>query len=265
MLQPILSIITVSYQAKNELHTTISSVLEQTWSQYEYLVIDGKSSDGTFELLEQASATFEQKNISFRFISEPDQGIYDAMNKGARLADGRWLLFLNAGDTLTDSSVLEKVFKEELDTQIIYGDTICTYLNNSKLYPALPLSHLRYEMSFCHQSAFIQRELLLAHPYDVRYRVCADHHFFLSMYLSEQDFYYCGFPIARYEISGYSDRNIFQAHREQRQIQKELGVFHRTPAWLFREGRFYVKQGIKAIFGQAVIDLVRRIVLRPCD
>lgn len=254
----VLSIITVCFNAKDALQATIDNVLSQSFPSIEYLVIDGGSTDGTREFLEQTTTQFTKRQISFRYRSEPDQGIYDAMNKGACMANGKWLLFLNAGDLLYDPQTLERVFSKPTNAKILYGDALCIYQNNQKLYKALPLDHLTYEMAFCHQSAFIQRELLLLYPYDRSYKVCADHHFFLSMYLKKKRFTYLPYPICIYEISGYSDTHKLLSHREKHRMQKEFGIFRFSPSWLFREFCFYLKQGVKGLFGQKLIDAVRK-------
>lgn len=258
MATPVLSIITVCFNANRDVSTTINNLLQQTWTDFEYWVIDGGSSDGTVDLLQQSVTLFSEKGISFHFITEPDEGIYDAMNKGACLSRGKWLLFLNAGDILAETETLEKVFLTPSDAQIIYGDTTCIYQGRYKLYPALPLDHLSYEMAFCHQSAFIRRELLMEQPYDISYKVCADHHFFLSMYLQGRSFDYRPFPISVYEIAGFSDKNKTLSHREKHRMQKELGIFHVTFSWMIREISFYLKQGMKSLFGQKLINLVRK-------
>lgn len=262
MPSPVLSIITVCYLAKDAVQTTIENILKQSWTNFEYIVVDGDSNDGTLELLDQSRPILEEKKIPMSIISEPDKGIYDAMNKGAKLAKGEWLLFLNAGDKLASTDVLQKVFSTHANVDVIYGDTICTYNGQNKIYPALPLENLSYEMAFCHQSVFIKREELLAHPYDITYRVCADHRLFLSLYLENKRFEYHPFPFSIYEIAGYSDQNIMKAHKEQLRMQKELGVFKLTPGWLKREFIFYTKQGIKTLFGQKIIDFVRKKRLR---
>ena len=262
MSDPIVSIITVCYNSFDVLPATMDSLLAQTWSQFEYVIVDGASTDGTAGLLEQNQIRFEEKGIPFHFISEPDRGIYDAMNKGVSMANGKWLLFLNAGDLLAGPDVLEKVFTVPSHGQIIYGDTLCVYQGQQKLYPALSLNHLRWEMAFCHQSVFIDRQLLAQQPYDTSYSVCADHHFFLSMYLKEIPFDYRPFPISIYEISGYSDRNKLLSHREKLRMQKELGIFHPSPRWLLREIEFYGKEGVKHLFGQRLTDKVRKNRLR---
>ena len=258
MSAPVLSVITVCYNSSGVLSPTMDSLLSQTWTEFEYLVIDGASTDGTCRLLEEARSSFLQKNIPFRFTSEPDQGIYDAMNKGVRMARGQWLLFLNAGDLLAAPDVLESIFSVPAHGQIIYGDTLCIYQGRQKLYPALPLDHLQWEMAFCHQSVFVERQLLTEHPYDITYRVCADHHFFLSMYLQGVTFDYRPMPVSIYEIAGYSDQNKWISHQEKKRMQKELGIFHLTPAWMLREVKFYMKEGVKRLFGQKLTDRVRK-------
>lgn len=258
MNKTVLSVITVCFRAGEQLKATVECILRQTWTELEYLVIDGGSEDGTLEFLEESRIRFQERGIAFRYLSEPDQGIYDAMNKGVRMASGQWLLFLNAGDLLADDRVLEQVFKESSDAQILYGDTLCTYRGRTKLYPALPLSSLIHEMAFCHQSACIRRELLLQHPYNTTYRICADHEFFLSMYLEDKTFEYRPLTVSVYEVAGYSDQNQMAAHREQRRMRKELRIARFSFADLWREIIFYVKQGVKTIFGQRFVDLVRK-------
>lgn len=258
MPAPILSIITVCYNARDNLQATMENVLQQTWTHFEYLVIDGGSIDDTQSLLKQSYTQFTQAQIFFQYISEPDQGIYDAMNKGTRIAKGTWLLFLNAGDLLAGPHILEQIFSEPSGGSVIYGDTLCIYQGRQKLYTALPPENLTHEMAFCHQSAFIRRSLLLEHPYDTSYKICADHQFFLSIYLKKKAFDYRPVPVSIYEISGYSDQNKLAAHREQHRMQRELHVFHPTVSWFLREFIFYGKQLIKSIGGQKVIDLIRQ-------
>ena len=122
----ILSIITVCYNAKEDLAQTVDSVLSQTWRNFEYIVVDGDSTDGTKEYLEQLRPSFKEKNITLRYVSEKDEGIYDAMNKGTLMATRHWLMYLNAGDLFVNASVLRNIFADDPDTQILYGETLCT-------------------------------------------------------------------------------------------------------------------------------------------
>ena len=253
-----LSIITVCYQARDDLARTADSILSQLWNDYEYIVVDGDSQDGTKEYLTELHTQFAQKGIPFRSVSEKDKGIYDAMNKGTCMAKGHWVMYLNAGDFFANTLVLRNIFSSQPDTQILYGDTLCTYQGLVKLYPAKPLSVLPRQMAFCHQSVFIERDVALRFPYDTSYRICADHHFFLKAYTSGLAFEYCGLPIAVYEIAGVSDKNKWRAHKEQIRMQKELGVLSVTPRWLMSELLFFCKLALKTVFGQKLIDKIRK-------
>jgi glycosyltransferase involved in cell wall biosynthesis len=123
--QPTISIITVCYNADTVLEGTIRSVLKQTYPDIEYLIIEGASTDGTLDIINQ------YRNSLSRVVSEPDRGLYDAMNKGLRLATGDFVWFLNAGDELFASDTVEKaVSKLSPETDVFYGETML--VNNQR-------------------------------------------------------------------------------------------------------------------------------------
>ena len=126
MKNPLVSIITVCFNAERSIRMTMDSVLEQTYPFLEYILIDGGSSDRTLSLIEEMKPLFEAKGIRLVVVSEPDRGIYDAMNKGLSYSKGDWINFMNAGDRFADSQVLEDLFKTDIQPseQVIYGDTI---------------------------------------------------------------------------------------------------------------------------------------------
>ena len=112
-----ISIITVTYNAISSIETTIKSIINQSYTDYEYIIIDGKSTDGTLDIIKKYSPYIN------KFISEPDKGLYDAMNKGIDLATGEWIFFLNSGDIFTNNSVLSEIFeKKDYQSDILYGD-----------------------------------------------------------------------------------------------------------------------------------------------
>ena len=113
-----LSIITINYNNCDGLKRTIDSVVSQTFTDYEWIVIDGGSNDGSFELIEKY-----QKHFTY-WVSEPDSGIYQAMNKGIAHANGDWYIFLNSGDWLFNNEVLSMVFSSNHDANILYGDVM---------------------------------------------------------------------------------------------------------------------------------------------
>ena len=171
--KPLLSIITICYNIKDEIEKTCQSIVSQTWQDFEWIVVDGGSTDGTVDILNQYRS---RMNV---FISEPDKGVYNAMNKGIKLASGEWLNFMNGGDTYAANDVLEKVFKDKkYDADVLYG-------NVNKIYPDGHTEHSHYKNKLDlfyfandvinHQSTFIRRSLFDKYGlYDEKYRIASD-------------------------------------------------------------------------------------------
>lgn len=162
------SIITVTYNAGKSLETTLKSIREQTFKDFELILIDGRSTDETLDIINA------NMDIISSFISEKDKGIYDAMNKGIKLAKGEFSVFLNAGDEFYDEHVLANVAKSvensnQYNIYLGYAD----YYDGKKRKTVYPdLTNLPYK--FCHQSMFYRTSILKSSPYDVRYRLSGD-------------------------------------------------------------------------------------------
>ena len=173
---PLISIITVNYNNLSGLRKTIESVNSQSFKDYEYLIIDGDSTDGSKEFLESNNSF-----IDF-WISEKDNGVYDAMNKGILYSKGQYLLFLNSGDYLADSNVLEAISNEGMKAGIIYGNVIWDDLDKqfSHQYPdVLSFEHF-ITKELPHQSTFIRKDLFAdIGLYDTKYKIIADWKFFI--------------------------------------------------------------------------------------
>ena len=200
------SIITICLNIEAEIGDTIASVINQSCTDYEYLIKDGISSDGTVGVAESFAQAFAEKGISYRIISQSDSGIYDAMNQAVREAQGEWVIFMNAGDCFANSSVLDRVNKSGClkDADIVYGDRI---LRSGKLFfrqKARALENIRYGLPFGHQSTFTSRKLLLDNPYSLQFRVCSDHRFYLQMYLEGKRFVYFPDAVSIYDTNGLS-------------------------------------------------------------
>ena len=176
-----ISVITVTYNAASVLQRTLDSVKEQTFQQVEHLIIDGASKDDTMTMVEAYQAQCPYEVV---VLSEPDKGLYDAMNKGLRLATGDYLVFLNAGDTLHANDTLETIVKQTAGNQqpgVIYGDTAVTdgdgkFLYLRRLRPPKQLSwkSFRQGMLVCHQAFYALTAIAKDIPYDLRYRYSAD-------------------------------------------------------------------------------------------
>lgn len=174
-----ISIITVTYNAASVLKRTLDSVKAQSWQQIEHLIIDGASKDETISMAETYKAQCPYEVV---ILSEPDKGLYDAMNKGLRLATGDYLVFLNAGDTLHAADTLETIVRSAQPLPgVLYGDTAITdeqgnFLHLRRLRPPKKLSwkSFRLGMLVCHQAFYALTDIAKNLPYDPRYHYSAD-------------------------------------------------------------------------------------------
>lgn len=200
------AVITVCLNMESEIDATIVSVLNQTCTDFEYIIKDGGSKDKTVAIAESYASAFSEKGIPFRVLSCPDKGVYDAMNQAVQEVQGQWVSFINAGDRFAYETVLERIKKEPcMETaDVIYGDMITRKQNQYCYCKAKPLEQIRFFKPFGHQSAFVRKELLLETPFDLRYRICADNHFFLQMYLNKKKFAYVPEAVAIFEVTGLS-------------------------------------------------------------
>lgn len=204
------TIITVCYNAEREIEKTLLSVIGQTYDNIEYIVIDGKSKDSTVSIIHSYLNSIDI------FLSEPDGGIYDAMNKGISLASGKWVCFMNAGDVFYDKEVLGKVFQnKKYDSDVVYGDTVHLTKYGAYLFKAGQPAELIRHLPFCHQSCFVQTETLKQYKFNLHYKFAADYDFFYKLYCKKDKFYRIAIPIAIYEnVEGLSTTNIDKVEKE---------------------------------------------------
>lgn len=175
---PKFTIITVTYNAAKVLEETIQSILSQSYKNVEYIIVDGQSKDGTLQI------TDKYRRWIHCLISEPDKGLYDAMNKGIQLATGDYLCFLNAGDKFHEANTLQHIvhsLKENELPDVIYGETAIVDHNGKFLHMRrlsapenLNWKSFKKGMLVCHQAFFAKRELAVQEPYFLRYRFSAD-------------------------------------------------------------------------------------------
>lgn len=170
------SVITVTYNAEDTLERTLRSVQEQTYPHIEHILVDGKSKDGTVELIKK----YQNENI--HWISEKDTGIYDAMNKATALASGTYLCYLNAGDAFYEKTSVEKIVTVAQNSNlpdILYGETVVVNKQGEFLYPrrlkapkVLHWKSFKQGMLVCHQAFIVKRSLFQS--YDISYRFSSD-------------------------------------------------------------------------------------------
>lgn len=222
------SIITVVYNGENVLEGTIESVITQTFKNFEYIIIDGASKDKTSDILKKYTSPIS------KIISEPDKGLYDAMNKGMRMASGDFLLFLNAGDRLYDKNVLDKIAQcITVDTDIIYGETMHVNDNRDKLGTRsektthrlpknLTWKSFRYGMSVCHQSIFVRRSVA---PFYIEKNLAADIDWIIAALKKSRKNVNVHTIVSTYLIGGISKQKHNQSLKDRFLVlQKHYGI-----------------------------------------
>ena len=210
-----LSIITVNFNDKEGLLKTIKSVVMQHFDDYEYIIIDGGSQDGSVEVIK------ENKSYISYWISEPDKGIYNAMNKAIEVAQGEYCIFMNAGDVFCEPQTLSDYFALNCTEDIICGNTI----TSAKIIKAPNEITFKYLFShaICHQSAFVRTSLMKKYKYDETYKIVADRKFFLQALIVEN----CSYKgvdvnVVNYDINGYSSQNPVLSRLEYNKVLEEL-------------------------------------------
>lgn len=218
---PKFSIITVCKNAHESIAETIDSLSSQSYRDFEYLVIDGASTDGTLETVRQHINGF-----TTNIVSESDAGIYDAMNKGISLAQGDWIYFLNAKDRFANEDVLQQAadyLRKSPEVDLFYGDAIFSSEEKQLLvrYDWVTRWNLRFE-KLCHQTVFARRVLFQrVGNFDTRYRINADYDWLLRVFCPGYPVAYMGFPIAFYDTTGVSARYTKELNAERKVVRAQ--------------------------------------------
>ena len=208
-VHPKFSIITVTYNAGAVLEDTIQSVITQTYRNVEYIIVDGGSKDHTLDIINRYCVHIHT------LVSEPDKGLYDAMNKGIRLATGDYLCFLNAGDELHEDDTLQLMVHSITGTElpdVLYGETAIVdeeghFLRMRRLSAPEDLNWKSFKdgMLVCHQAFFPRREL--AEPYDLRYRISADFDWCIRIMKKSHTLHNTHLTLIAYLNEGMTTRN----------------------------------------------------------
>ncbi len=198
---PLVSVVTVCRNVVDEIDATIASVVSQTHPAIEYIIVDGASTDGTVEAIRRAGAKID------RWISEPDAGIYDAMNKGIRLANGEWIIFMNAGDRFYSNDAIKDLLGAPTsDADLLYGNHEIRYPGGSaRIQRALPPDRLWKGMICSHQALLSRTALLRRSPFDTSERIAADFAFLMQQQLDGRRLEYRDVVVASILARGISD------------------------------------------------------------
>jgi len=214
------SVITVCYNASATIRETIASVLGQTYQDMEYIVVDGKSSDGTVEILQGI------KDERFSFLSEKDSGIYNAMNKGLRMASGDYVIFLGADDTFYNKHVLENTAQKIIGCDdVIYGDVMLK--TSQKLYNGAFTRWTWGHRNICHQCVFYPKSVYSRYLYDEKYKSFSDWDYNLRLLIDGIKFTYINETISIFnDCDGLSSntKDVDFVKVRRKMVCKAVGV-----------------------------------------
>lgn len=214
---PLITVVTVCYNSVDMIEKTLKSVIEQSYSNKEYVVIDGASTDGTKKIVERYI-----DSIDF-FMSEPDNGIYHAMNKAVGVAKGEWIIFMNAGDVFVDNAVLEKVsYSLSATIDVLYGDILTSRNTELVLKEAPSEIKSMHRMPFCHQAVFTRTSLLRSFPFDEKYKMSADFKLYKQLNRENATFRRLPLPITIYDRTGLSNSQRARGLGENIAVIKEI-------------------------------------------
>jgi len=218
-VKPILSVITIVYNNVKDIERTVLSVLNQTYTGIEYIVVDGLSNDGTLDIIKKYEGRIA------KFTSEKDEGIYDAMNKGLDLATGDYVIFMNSGDEFFDADTVAAVFASANDADIYYGETEMIDDVGQSLGQRRHKAPKRFTwrgfnlgMSISHQAIYIKRSLI--EPYDRRYQLSADIDWIIRATKKAKKIINVNRYVAKYLVGGMSKTKHRQSLAERFNIMK---------------------------------------------
>ncbi len=219
----LISVVTVVYNGENDLEKTIQSVINQDYTNIEYIIVDGASQDQTVKIIQRYDELIDI------WISEPDDGIYDAMNKGISLCSGDWIIFLNSGDMFYSKGTLSEIDFKEYDNaipSIIYGNTVLLDEADREIkfhVNELKLRDFYYVDPICHQSVLFSNTAFLENGlYTTDYKIYGDYEWLIRFFKKVVDNRFQAFHsskyISRFKLGGYHDSNLIEAYKEKFKI-----------------------------------------------
>ncbi len=241
------SVVTVCWNEAGSICRTVESVVSQQSTDFEYLLVDGASADDTVSLACRTVNGHGFPSHRFRCVSQPDKGVYDAMNHAASMARGRYVIYMNAGDGFFDSLSLShytQAVRLHPDADVLYGSTLYVDGTWQRVVPPQPLSFFNRCTPFCHQASATRRDLLLAQPFRIEFRIVADYDFFLRQYHAGARFVCVPHTLARFVMGGISNNNVLRAQHEVNHVARADQLVGACGFYL-REAKTYVRQFVR--------------------
>lgn len=263
MSRDLISVVTVSYNEGDNLLKTMDSVVAQSYRPLEYIVVDGGSTDGSYD---RAMAVMRQKaadaGIVLKAVSERDNGIYDGMNKGASMSSGKWINFMNAGDRFYDNDTISRFFNHEIepDAALLYGDFVREkdYMPISRV--ASSPETVENAMPTSHQAMFILASLMKKYPYDTSYRVVADFDFVYRLY--KRGGRLCHIPVfvaVCEAVQGLSSRHRVLMHKECDKVRGIPLTFRRRVRYGMKSLETGIMRGLDSLVPKKMLLSIKRL------
>lgn len=248
---PKISVITVSFNVVKEIEKTILSVLNQTYGNIEYIIIDGGSSDGTVDIIKKYA-----DRLAY-WVSEPDGGIYYGMNKGIKAATGEWIQFLNSGDYYYSNMSLENLMNrhDNYNAGVIYGYQVHRFPYGDYVRVHMPLSNFDRFMPIGHPSTLVKSSLIKAKGFDTRYRIAADYNMLYHLYKNSVVFESVQALVSVFDavggVSSVSDKTLIETARVNGRLNDKI---FKKELYDFR-----LRMRIKRLFSVVAPKLLERI------
>jgi glycosyltransferase involved in cell wall biosynthesis len=212
-MDPKITVITVVRNDEKNIEKTILSILSQDYLSVEYIIIDGESTDQTGNIIQKYSDRIT------RILREPDQNMFDAMNKGVELATGKWINFMNSGDSFANSSIISEIFStDKTAVDLIYGNSIIEFLNGKTRLLKVNNKQVFWKRYINHQSIFTKTQLLKDSPFNITYDLCSDFDFLIHLYHSNKNILSLEHTVSVRSSGGRSDMNRIRSHLQKASI-----------------------------------------------
>lgn len=218
--KPLVSVVTVCYNSEHAIEKTLISVTGQIYENIEYIIVDGGSTDKTNEIIQKYRDRIDL------WVSEKDEGIYDAMNKAIGLAKGEWVNFMNAGDTFSSDRVMKDIFDQTRSPreEVIYGKSINIYPTFTQNGTILNLDDMWKAMPINHQAMFVKTKLLQKYGFDQKYRFAADYDLIMRLKTDNIRFTFIDQVVSLVDcIDSTSVKNILESIAERKKIATRNG------------------------------------------